>query len=95
MTHLPSEVQYAIINFDGYLTAEELQNRQTTGRYWYIGYNNGGFQISDRPSLFIILDNDSVLCVHYDEDDELVECVYDKANPLVYIPNSLRGMYYN
>lgn len=94
MHHLPSEVTYASKFFPGYLTEDEMQERQFTGRYWYVSYNNEGFIISNRPVLFIILDNETVLTAHYDEDDDIVEGVYDKANSLVYIPDSLRGIYY-
>ena len=51
MTHLTSKIHIAKRFFDGYLTEEELQERQYYGRFWdIIGYH-----------LFILVDDDTLV----------------------------------
>lgn len=59
MTHLPSKINIAKKFFDGYLTEEELQERQYDGsRFWdIIGYH-----------LFILVDNDTLVVVDKKKD---------------------------
>lgn len=54
MTHLPSKINIAKKLFDGYLTDEELQERQYFGRFWdiYLG------------SIYILVDNDTLVIVN-------------------------------
>ena len=53
MTHLPSKIYIAKKLFDGYLTEEELQERQYEGRFWdiYLG------------ALYILADDDTLVIV--------------------------------
>ena len=53
MFHLPSKINEAKKLFDGYLTEEELQERQYYGRFWdiYLG------------ALYILVDNDTLVIV--------------------------------
>ena len=58
MTHLTSKINIAKKLFDGYLTEEELQERQYDGRFWdIIGYH-----------LFILVDNDTLVVVDKKKD---------------------------
>lgn len=90
MTHLPSDVRYVSKFFDGYLTEEELQERQFTGRYWCI---RGGDDIT-YAMLLIVLDNDTVLYVTRNSKGMYTEAVCNRNDALCFLPNSLRGMYY-
>ena len=58
MTHLPSKINIAKKFFDGYLTEEELQERQYAGRFWDI----------DIGLLFILADDDTLLVIYIDGD---------------------------
>ena len=53
MTHLPSKINIAKKLFDGYITEEELQERQYEGRFWdiYLG------------ALYILVDDDTLAIV--------------------------------
>lgn len=51
MNHLPSDIIFVRRVFPGYLTDEELQERQFEGRFWdVIG-----------PDLFILVDNETLV----------------------------------
>ena len=54
MTHLPSKINIAKTLFDGYLTEEELQEKQYEGRFWdiYLG------------SFYILVDDDTLVIVN-------------------------------
>lgn len=56
MTHLPSKINIAKKLFDGYLTEEELQEKQYEGRFWDI----------DVGLLFILADDDTLLVIYID-----------------------------
>lgn len=90
MTHLPSSIKLACKFFPGYLSDEELQERQYSGRYWDIRRDIDGGHI-----LFIVLDNQDILCVTKEEHEECVEAVLDRGYAINFLPDSLRGMYYN
>ena len=64
MTHLPSKINIAKKLFDGYLTDEELQERQYEGRFWdiYLG------------SVYILVDNDTLVIV----DANGIEGIYGR-----------------
>lgn len=53
MYHKPSKINLAKKYFDGYLTEEELQEKQYEGRFWdiYLG------------ALYILFDNDTLVIV--------------------------------
>ena len=92
MVHSLSSVLTAKTCFDGYLSEEELSEKQFSGRYWDL--------IEDKTSangydLFITLDNETVLCVTKSPiSHRYIESVYNRENALTYLPNSLRGRYY-
>lgn len=54
MTHTTTDINLSIKYFDGYLTEEELQERQYEGRFWdiYLG------------DLYILADNDTLVIVN-------------------------------
>lgn len=91
MTHLPSTVRYVDKYFSGYLTEEELQEHQYTGRFWDIKAGDD----EHWTTLFIILDNETVLLISKVRGEELLEGVYDRASTKPVLPDSLRGMYYD
>ncbi len=65
MTHLPSKINIAKKFFNGYLTEEELQERQYEGsRFWdiYLG------------SLYILVDDDTLVIV----DANRIEGIYGR-----------------
>lgn len=53
MTHLPYDVEYSRTYYNGYLTDEELQEKQYSGRFWDLlwGY------------LYILVDDDTLVIV--------------------------------
>lgn len=56
--HNSLDVIYALDNYEDYLTEEELQEIQYSGRFWdIIGYN-----------LFILVDNDTLVVVDNEKD---------------------------
>lgn len=70
MTHKPSDVKYASMFFKGYLTEEELDERQYSGRPWDIVYT------SSFTSLYIIVDDETAIWVAYTNghvDSKVVE----------------------
>lgn len=85
MTHKPSSINLAKRLFEGYLTEEELSERQYSGRFWDI----------QNYILFITLDNETILVVHDTDTGIKAECECDRCNMLNYLPDSLRGRYYN
>lgn len=90
MTHLPLAVRYCRKYFDGYLTSDELSERQFTGRFWDI--------ISDGyapTTLYVILDNDTVLAVYKDIHGKYVEGIGARGIMNIVLPETLRGRYYN
>lgn len=91
MTHLPSSIKLACKFYPGYLSDEELQERQYSGRYWDIRSRD----IDGGHILFIVLDNQDILCVTKEEYEESVEAVLDRGYAINFLPDSLRGMYYN
>ena len=72
------------------LTEEELRERQDEGRYWEIVQVN-----DDLYKLYIILDNETVLCVERARNGKHYECIFDIADAQINLPESLRGRYYN
>lgn len=54
MTHLPDKINIAKTFFDGYLTEEELQEKQYSGRFWdlFLG------------ALYILVDDDTLVIVN-------------------------------
>ena len=91
MTHKPSEVRYCSKYFGDYLTEDELQERQFSGRFWTIRAED-----EDDPTiLFIILDNELVLCVHKEINGKMVEDVRNRDYMKHMMPDCLRGCYYN
>lgn len=54
MFHLQSKIHIAKRFFDGYLTEEELQERQYYGRFWDINLG----------ALYILVDNDTLVIVN-------------------------------
>jgi len=93
MTHLPSEVNYASIFYDGYLSREELQERQWAGRYWCI--SDSANTVGGRFVLDILLDNETVLVINYTANGDIEYNTYNKDDIKYALPNSLIGMYYN
>lgn len=53
MFHLPSKIHISKRFFDGYLTEEELQEKQYEGRFWDISLG----------ALYILVDNDTLVIV--------------------------------
>lgn len=88
--HSPSSITMAKLFFIGYLTEEELRERQDEGRYWEIVQVNDGIY-----KLYIILDNETVLCVERARNGKRHECIFDIADAQINLPESLRGRYYN
>ena len=88
--HSPSSITMAKLLFIGYLTEEELRERQDEGRYWEIVQVN-----DDLYKLYIILDNETVLCVERARNGKHYECIFDIADAQINLPESLRGRYYN
>lgn len=88
--HSPSSITMAKLFFIGYLTEEELRERQDEGRYWEIVQVNDGIY-----KLYIILDNEIVLCVERARNGKHYECIFDKADAQISLPESLRGRHYN
>lgn len=90
MFHSPSSITMAKLFFIGYLTEEELRERQDEGRYWET------VQVNDYIyKLYIILDNETVLCVERAFNLKHFECIFDIADAQINLPESLRGRYYN
>ena len=90
MFHSPSSITMAKQFFIGYLTEEELRERQDEGRYWDI------VQVNDCTyKLYIILDNETVLCVERALNRKHFERIFDIADAQINLPESLRGRYYN
>lgn len=88
--HSPLSVTMAKLFFIGYLTEEELCERQDEGRYWEI------VQVNDNLyKLYIILDNETALCVERARNGKHYECIFDIADAQISLPESLRGRYYN
>jgi hypothetical protein len=94
MTHKPYEVRYVDKYFPGYLTEEELQERQFTGRFWAL---SGGNDDTPFAMLFIIADNETVLYVERDRNGKDVSGLYvfNRSEVLSDLPDCLRGCYYN
>lgn len=88
--HSPSSITMAKLFFNGYLTEEELCERQDEGRYWDIVQVNDGIY-----KLYIILDNETVLCVERALNRKHFERIFDIADAQINLPESLRGRYYN
>lgn len=90
MFHSPSSITMAKLFFNGYLTEEELRERQDEGRYWDIVQVNDGLY-----KLYIILDNEIVLCVERALNRKHFERIFDIADAQINLPESLRGRHYN
>lgn len=88
--HSPSSITMAKLFFIGYLTEEELCERQDEGRYWEIVQVNDGIY-----KLYIILDNETALCVERARNGKHYEYIFDIADAQINLPESLRGRYYN
>lgn len=80
MSHLPSEINQASKFFPGYLTDEELQERQYKGRFWEI----------DNKDLYILVDNETVVIISA-EGSKLTR-IFERG--VVVLPTSLQGRHY-
>lgn len=92
MFHLPSEINEASRLFPGYLTDEELQEKQYKGRFWAIErfHNvNSCSYISESfiHYLYILVDNETVVIVNTEG-----ETIISERGPN--LPTSLKGRYY-
>lgn len=89
MGHSRFSINTARKYFDGYLSEDELQERQYKGRFWDISNSAKLF------ALYVLLDNDTVLRVVYiDIICKTVEYVRDRSFVEVTLPDSLIGRYY-
>lgn len=90
MFHNPSTVRLASLHFGGYLTKEELQERQYEGRFWDM------LHCSDRYRLIIILDNETVLFVDEDTSIGIInEAIEYIGNAFSVLPSSLSVYFTN
>lgn len=80
MNHLPSDINLASKFFPGYLTDEELQERQYKGRFWEI----------DNKVLYILVDNETVVIIS--AEGRKMTRIFERA--AVVLPFSLQGRYY-
>lgn len=78
MSHLSEDLETARKYYSDYLTDEELQEKQYSGRFWDI---DGGL-------LYILVDNDTVIFVHYD----IIE-IFERYE--IILPVRLRGRHYD
>lgn len=92
MYHLPSDIEFASKLFPGYLTDEELQERQYKGRFWTIesfrninscSYINESFI----HYLYILVDNETVVIVNTEGKTTFSERGQN-------LPTSLQGRHY-
>lgn len=88
MCHKPSDVGLAKRFFKSYLTEEELCERQYTGRFWAIHNSLTGIY-----ALYIIIDNEVYIKVDY--DGEYLVTICDKHILKTFLPEELRGRYYD
>lgn len=73
MTHLSSYVKYAREYYEGYLTEDELQEKQYEGRFWdLVGF-----------FLYILFDNDTVVVIEPDNKDVYIYGRYCLPQSLV------------
>ena len=89
MTHTQTSLRLASKLYEGYLTDDELQEKQLTGRFWDIMNEPDA-----TPPLFVILDNDTVLCVHKDGNGKNVDAICHKEDIEYYFPEKLKGLHY-
>lgn len=85
MCHLPSDIRMANKFFEGYLTSDELCERQYAGRFWII-YT----ALSGQRFLYILIDNNIFLEISSKTYDVLI---FDKR--ISTIPDELRGYHYD
>ena len=85
MCHKPFDIRWAKILFDGYLTKEELCERQYTGRFWVICTALNGTKF-----LYILLDNETCIEVSSRTYDVLT---FDKRTST--LPDGLQGYHYD
>ena len=78
MTHLPLDIRLTRIVFEGYLTEEELQEKQYEGRFWDLC---GGY-------LYILVDDDTVVVIEPDNNKDVH--IYGRDH----LPQSLVGRHY-
>lgn len=85
MNHLPKDIMEASKVFPGYLTDEELQEKQYKGRFWDISkvYISSSFMYY----LYILVDNETLVMV--DNQGKI------KISGRDYLPYSLQGRYYD
>lgn len=88
MTHQLSDIAIADLFFEGYLSDEELRERQCEGRYWDIFHINDSFY-----KLYILLDNETALCVVRSHKGPHCEHIWNRADNR--LPDSLRERYYD
>lgn len=62
MTHTTTDINLARKYFDGYLTEEELQEKQYSGRFWDI--NLGAFYILVDNDTLVILDVNGIVGIY-------------------------------
>lgn len=93
MEHRPSTINIAKRCFEGYLAEEELQERQYEGRYWDLNFN--GTDFNRFISLYVLLDNDTVLWVFSHNNGEHSEHIRNRTSIEVTLPETLIGRYYN
>lgn len=83
MNHLPSTINIASKIFGGYLTEEELQEKQFEGRFWDIASDN---------TLYILVDNDTVAIIVNNTNKKDIQIM--KRDNCYSMPDTLRGRYY-
>ena len=78
MTHLPLDIRLTRKVFEGYLTEDELQEKQYCGRFWDLC---GGY-------LYILVDDDTVVVIEPDNNKDVH--IYGRDH----LPQSLKGRHY-
>ena len=61
MSHLPSDLTYARKYYSDYLTNEELQERQYSGRFWDISCRN----------LYVLVDDETLVIVDTERNTKI------------------------
>lgn len=83
MTHNPSDVELAKKYFKDYLTDDELNERQQSGRPWDI------VQTSISTSLYILVDDETAICVC--RTNTISSSIFEgESDMLCILPASLR-----
>lgn len=89
MCHKPSDIIFAENFFEGYITKDELSERQYVGRFWTVCVSR-----CEDDFIYIILDNETVLEVSYNHiTGDYKEILLSRVGLL--LPDELQGCYYN